>query len=240
MDTRFWGPSSWQLFHLIAFSSPSPQELLMNIKDVLPCKYCRASTTEFTSEMPVCRDAGRWLYDLHGMVNNKLREQAKSDPSVISPDPDPTFEEVKQKYERMRPTVVPGRDFLFAIAVNYPDHPDSEQMATQRMFWKRLSETYPFEDLRAIVSAYYQKHPPALNSRRTYMKWVYGLLAKLSKKVRAPIMSFNGYSQHVAYYKSGCEKPTYRGKTCRRVQGGGRTKTRDHKKTHRIAHRNLL
>ena len=52
MDTRFWGPSAWQLFHLIAFQNDS-KELMLMIKDVLPCKFCRESTRQFTHELPM-------------------------------------------------------------------------------------------------------------------------------------------------------------------------------------------
>lgn len=223
MDTRFFGPPGWQLLHLIAFRSPDPAEFLLGIKDVLPCKYCRASTTDFTAKMPVCKDPGRWLYDMHNMVNKKLRDQAKEDPAVIDPGENPTFEEVKARYDRMKLTAVPGRDFLFSIAVNYPDKPDSVQIAVQSIFWKRLANVYPFDELREIVRSY---PPPKLDSRKSYMKWTYGLLARLSKKVRVPIMSYNAYVQHVSQYKSGCGKKTYRGKTCRK--SGGR-RTRKHK-----------
>lgn len=232
-DTRYFGPSAWQLFHLIAFFSPHPQEFLLNIKDILPCKFCRESTTEFVGNMPVCENPARWLYDLHNMVNAKLRGQAKDDPAVIDPGPDPSFEEVKLRYEEMKPNAVPGRDFLFVVAANY----DPENKVIHETFWKRLAEVYPFEEFRAIVQRY---GPPNLNNRSSYMRWTYGLLAKLSKKARAPILTFNGYSQQVAFYKSGCEKKTYRGKTCRKLAGGGRTKTRDHKKTRRVVEKTLL
>lgn len=213
------------------------------IKDVLPCKYCRASTTEFTAKLGVPgKDAGKWLFELHNMVNHKLQTQAKDDPSVIDPGPDPRYEDVKRRFEEIyqkKPTAVPGRDYLFTIASNYGDvsDPGPEVKAIHRTFWKELAENYPFEELQSIVKA---AGEPDLRDRKSYMKWVYALLVKLSRKVHARIMSYNGYAQHVAYYKSGCEKKTYRGKTCRRLDGGGRTKNRDHKKTHRITHRNLL
>lgn len=241
-DTRYWGPSAWQLFHLIAFFSPNPQEYLLSIKDILPCKFCRASTTEFIGSMPVCKDPGRWLYDLHNMVNDKLRKQAKEDPSVINPGPNPSFEEVRARYEQIQPTAVPGRDFLFVVASNYGDAdvPAPDVQAIHKTFWKRMADVYPFEELRSVVSEYVSKNPPRVENRKVYVRWVYGLLAKLSKKVHVPILSFNGYLQHIAFYKSGCNKPTYRGKTCRKLAGGGRTKTRDHRKTYRISHRSLL
>lgn len=249
IDTRFWGPSAWQLFHLIAFYSPTPQDTLLDIKDILPCKFCRASTTEYTALMPIssCENPGRWLFDLHNKVNHKLRGQAKTDPMVVMPEPNPSFEEVKSRYERVyqaKPAAVPGRDFLMSVAVNYGDTTpvECDVQAIHKTFWIRMTQVYPFEELRAIVAKYMQSYPieKALQSRQTYSKWVYGLLKRLSSKVKSPIPTYAGYIQHVMYYKSGCQKKSYKGKTCRRLGGGRYTKNRDSKRTRRVSHRNLL
>lgn len=240
MDTRFWGPSAWQLFHLIAFRSDHPDDVLNVMKDVLPCKFCRESTTEFVKAHPLRGDPGKWLYDIHNMVNAKLRKQAKDDPSVIDPGPDPSFDEVKARYMRMKPTQVPGRDFLFSVAYNYPDDPEPIQMATQRVFMEHLTKAYPFERLRALFARYHRIHPPALESRSAYTHWMYGLLRVLSHAVKADLPSYRGYTHHVAYYKSGCNKTTYHGKTCRKLADGKRTKNRDHRKTQRITQQRLL
>lgn len=181
-----------------------------------------------------------WLYEIHNMVNDKLRNQAKTDPSVIDPGPDPSFDEVKARYTRMKPTQVPGRDFLFSIAYNYPDDPEPIQMASQRTFLKHLTEAYPFERLRAVFARYHRVHPPTLESRSSYTHWMYGLLRELSKTIRVDLPSYRGYTHHVAYYKSGCNKKTYHGKTCRNLAGGGRTKSRNHRTTQRITHQRLL
>lgn len=240
MDTRFWGPSGWQLFHLIAFRSDHPEELLLMMKDILPCRFCRESTTQFTRELPLKGDPGRWLFDLHNKVNHKLRTQAKDDPTVIDPGPDPSFAVIKQRYMTMKMTNVPGRDFLFAIAVNYPDEPEPEQMSTQRRFLQLLADVYPFQELRKVYDDYYQRHTPSLENRKAYMKWMYGLLSALSRKAGVRIPTYKGYVQHTMYYKSGCAKKTYKGKTCRKTAGGGLTKSRDHRKTRKIAHAVLL
>jgi len=247
MDTRFFGPSAWQLFHLIAFRSEHPDDVLNQMKDVLPCKFCRASTTEFVGDHPLHPsgsgtlrgDPGHWLYDIHNMVNHKLRSQCKDDPAVINPGPDPSFEEVKAHYMGLKPKAVPGADFLGSIAANYPDDPESEQMATQRTFLHALHHAYPFPELRKVYAAYITEHEPDLQSRKAYMKWMHGLLSALSKKVGRPIQSFKGWAHHLAYFKSGCSKKTYHGKTCRKT-AGGRTKDRDHRRTFRIVHRRLL
>jgi hypothetical protein len=239
MDTRFWGPSAWQLFHLVAFTSKHPDDVLNQMKDVLPCKYCRASTTEFVHKHPLRGDPGRWLYEIHNMVNDKLRTQCKEDPAVVDPGPDPAFEAVKAHYMSLKPNAVPGADFLGSIAANYPDDPEPEQMATQRTFLHALHHAYPFPELRVVYSDYITAQEPELRSRKAYMKWMYGLLRALSKKARVYIRSFKGWAHHLAYFKSGCSKKTYHGKTCRKT-AGGRTKDRDHRRTFRIVHGRLL
>jgi hypothetical protein len=240
MDTRFWGPSGWQLFHLVAFRSDHPDDVLNEMKDILPCRYCRESTTAFVKEHPLRGDPGKWLYELHNMVNAKLRKQAVDDPTVINPGPNPSFEDIKARYMAMKPTQVPGRDFLMSIAMNYPDVPEPEQMATQRTFLHNLAKVYPFRNLRQVFQRYLRQHEVVLTNQKAYLKWMYGLLKALSKEAGVAIRTYRGYVHHVAYYKSGCSKKTYHGKTCRTLAGGGRTKSRDHRKTQRIARASLL
>ena len=237
MDTRFFGPSAWQLFHLIAFKSEHPDDVLNDMKDVLPCKFCRGSTTEFVKKHPLRGDPGKWLYDIHNMVNDKLRTQCADDPTVVNPGEDPSFEEVKARYSKLKMTAVPGRDFLFSIATNYPTNPEPQDMSVQREFMRHLADAYPFAALRKV----FKRQPEvALGSRSAYMHWMYTLLKDLSKEVGVPIRTYRGYAHHIAYYKSGCSKKTYHGKTCRRTQGGGSTKDRDHRKTYRRSHIELL
>ena len=97
MDTRFWGPTGWDLFHRISFHSRNPHALLAHIAEILPCKFCRNSTHRFVKELPYNKDPERWLYEIHNKVNHKLRSQCLNDPKVTHPGPDPSFEEVKQK-----------------------------------------------------------------------------------------------------------------------------------------------
>jgi len=236
MDTRFWGPSGWELFHLIAFRSPHPDDVLNQMKDVLPCKYCRASTTQYVHDHPLrlagsdtSSGPGKWLYDIHNMVNNKLRTQCSSDPKVVDPGPDPAFEKVKAKYMAMKPTKVPGADFLMAVAYNFK--PDRAKMATQRTFMHALSKVFPFDEYRAAFAEYIKEHEVALSSQRAYLKWMHGLLTAMGD-----MPSYHAYVKRVAYYKSGCSKKNDRSSTCRKQRGGGR----DHRVTRRVVRRALL
>lgn len=240
-DTTWWGPSAWQLFHLVAFLSPNPQQTLLEMKEMLPCKFCRASTTEFVAKHPLKGDPAKWLYEIHNMVNNKLRTQCASNPEVADPGPDPSFEEVKKRYLAMKPTAVPGRDFLFAMASNYPDDPQPEDMARHREFLAHLSESYPFEKLQTTFKSYLEKHSPVpLEHKKEYLKWMYGLLKSLSKSAHAEILSYRGLSARANFFASGCDRKTYRGKTCRRTKTGFLTKHRDANRTRRIVLTGLL
>jgi hypothetical protein len=240
VDTQYWGPSAWQLFHLIAFRSARPEKLLSMIQEILPCKFCRASTAEYVKDHPLHKDPGKWLYEIHNMVNDKLRTQCKEDPLVINPGPDPAFEDVKRQYMSMKATDIPGRDFLFSVASNYPDKPEVSDIERQRLFIQTLVEVYPFEKLRKKFQKYLKERDIQLNNKKDYMKWMYGLLSTLSSAIPIELPSYKGYVQRVMYYTTGCEKKSYKGKTCRRVIGRGYTKDRDHKRTQKITRVSLL
>ena len=58
MDTRFWGPSGWRLLHLITFATSDIdndhlQLFFRNLPYVLPCKFCRASLTDYYAVDPI-------------------------------------------------------------------------------------------------------------------------------------------------------------------------------------------
>ena len=240
MDTRFWGPSGWQLFHLIAFRSPDPRDVLDDMKDILPCKYCRASTSEYVAKSPPRAPYGRWLYDIHNKVNAKLRDQCSEDPAVIDPGPDPVFEDIKSRYEAMTPNAVPGRDFLMSVAYNFPAIPKPRDMSRQREFLHHLADAYPFDELRTVFQSYIKETEPALSDQKSYTKWMYGLMKRMSATIRVPIKSYRGYMAHLAFYKSSCARKTYKGKTCRKTITGGYTKTRQPALTRRVVGRSLL
>jgi hypothetical protein len=240
-DTTWWGPSAWQLFHLISFLSANPQQTLLEMKEMLPCKFCRASTAEFIAKHPLKGDPAKWLYDIHNMVNNKLRTQCAENPEVQNPGPDPSFEEVKAKYLAMKPTAVPGRDFLFAMASNYPDDPEPEDMARHREFLAHLSESYPFDKLRTVFKKYLHSNSPVpLEHKKEYLKWMYGLLKSLSRAANSDILSFRGFMARANFFASGCDRKSYRGKTCRRTSKGFLTKHRDPNRTRRVVLTALL
>ena len=71
MDTKFWGPSGWKLIHLITFTYESSNkkavtEFFSLLPFILPCKFCRASLTEYMDADPLdikSRDSlSKWMW----------------------------------------------------------------------------------------------------------------------------------------------------------------------------------
>jgi hypothetical protein len=136
MDTRFWGPSGWRLLHITSFQAPElPTNHLIsffkNLPFVLPCKFCRASLTDYYAADPIPEDPAdyaRWLYRIHNRVNGKLRDQKLLD------TPDPAWDEIRGRYmEWVRAPCTKRRmvgwDFLFSVAYTTP----SNRVATAPM-----------------------------------------------------------------------------------------------------------
>lgn len=160
MDTRFWGPSSWDLFHRIAFHSKHP-EVLKHIAEVLPCKFCRNSTRRFVKENPYNpSNPGKWLYEIHNMVNHKLRVQSLTDKKVINPGPNPTFEEIEARYKNRSLNELVGQEFLLSVAVNFT--PTPKRIAIQKRFLNDLTKAYPLFD-KFYTTPDFKNYPEWMN-----------------------------------------------------------------------------
>jgi hypothetical protein len=123
MDTRFWGPSGWRLLHLVAASrNKDAKDFFELLPFVLPCKFCRASLTDYIQNDPIPSDSNdypHWIYRIHNRVNSKLKEQGL--PTAKAP----SFTQIKKKYDSLlkQPCTINnmvGWDFLFSIAYTHP------------------------------------------------------------------------------------------------------------------------
>jgi len=194
IDTRYWGPFGWDLFHRIAAHSEDPHDVLANIAEILPCKFCRNSTHRFVKELPYDkRNPEKWLYDIHNMVNHKLRSQCSKDHKVVNPGPNPSFEEVKSRFESNSLNELVGQEFLLSVAVNFKKTPRKTEI--QKRFLKNLVKAYPLFD------RFYKQNPPDF---KNYAEWMNGF-TKISITT-------------VESFQSKCK----RGRTCRKAHGGGR------------------
>lgn len=218
------------------------EQFFVAMKMVLPCRFCRESTTQYMEELPLrpaleSRETlTKWVYDLHNKVNAKLRGQCKEDPRVICPPPDPSIEKVHEVYQALVSSVVdapPGLDFLFCVAYNYANTATSETVQAYHQTFMNLVDLYPSEPLRRIYREYVDKHMvyPALKTRETFFRWWYSLAKKLCAATGMPIGTYRGTLQKYGRYKSGCN----RGKTCRNGK-----KIRNHAHTFKVTHDRLV
>ena len=107
MLTTVWGPSMWHFMHTMSFNypvTPTPDqkrhymEFILNLRNVLPCKYCRMNLTNNLATRPIrmcnmeSRDTfSRFVYDLHETVNRLLGKK-----SGLS------YCDVRERYEHFR------------------------------------------------------------------------------------------------------------------------------------------
>ena len=208
MDTRFWGPSGWRLLHLISFAAPNLEHRYLktffaNLPYVLPCKFCRASLTDYYMADPIPADASafaQWLVRIHNRVNGKLREQK------LMTTPNPEWSEIKQRYTAWMKAPcttrrMVGWDFLFSVAYTtpcksvgsapMPDAPSSNALTSPALrnrwntmtreerlpfletWWAALPHVLPFREWRDTWSKHIPIPPRLANGRKAITAWLY-------------------------------------------------------------------
>lgn len=208
MDTRFWGPSGWRLLHLVSFAAPSLnqtqlQTFLTHLPYVLPCKFCRASLTDYYAADPIPKDPKdmpQWMYRIHNRVNNKLREQKLLDAH------NPKYEEIETRYKEWMDAPctkrrMVGWDFLFSVAYTtpcpsvtttpMPDAPPHDSLTTPELrnrwnimtraerlpflshWWKTLPHILPFPEWRAAWQNNIRTSPSLQKGRKAITAWLY-------------------------------------------------------------------
>jgi hypothetical protein len=127
--------------HLVAAAyTPDQREhinvWLSTLPYILPCKFCRASLISYYEELPAdytsSKTLSKWLWRVHGKVNDKLRGQGQQIPR------DPPFAAVYNKYKKELTTsqlcdvddekVDNIWDFLFSILFQHPRTTKSSPM----------------------------------------------------------------------------------------------------------------
>ena len=217
MDTRFWGPSGWRLLHLIAASrKEDAREFFELLIFVLPCKFCRASLTDYIQADPIPKDPSDypyWMYRIHNRVNNKLKEQG------LPTEKAPSFLQVKKRYDSLlnQPCTIGtmvGWDFLFSIAYTHPcdsvkssplaDAPESSTISDPvlRNRWNVMTkeERLPYLEnfwTKALPNALPFKewkdawnkcktHPPLSKDRKDMTDWLYSTEKCICKILSQP------------------------------------------------------
>ena len=107
MLTSVWGPSAWHLLHTMSFNYPVEptqeqkhhyRNFVLDLKNVLPCKYCRINLKTNLKELPLTMDCmksrdtfSRYIYNLHELINRKLNKKSNL-----------KYCDVRERYEHFR------------------------------------------------------------------------------------------------------------------------------------------
>ena len=250
MDTRFWGPSGWKLLHLITFSKELPNdgvlyEFFRLLPFVLPCKFCRASLSDYYAVDPVPRKGSafkHWLYRIHNRVNGKLREQH------LLKEKDPEWSAIQVQYKAIidcSEQQFVGWDFLYSVVHTtpgphtptspMPSAPPLEVLTTPELrnrwntmsrgeriplltrWWDLLPHVLPYKSWRSVWGS--AKKQPALTMRkRAITAWLFSVEQHLCKTLNTATKhtSLSGVCCELRTFASGCaSKKTRKMKTCR-------------------------
>lgn len=228
MDTRFWGPPGWKLLHSVSSGYPEspPSQLrdtyriwFQTLPEVLPCIYCRRSLSQYYRDLPAtgcqafdgCKNLSTWLYHIHNKVNDKLRQQGLNDKD------DPSLKKILKRYcGKEGDKCLQGWDFLYAIALNYPEHQSlvtKQQEQNYYLFFSYLPKVMPHSEMSRKMARYAQEYPIRhfLKNRIDLSKWLYGL----EKSVSGDCCCYSQRCREVEQFRAGCkgkgdEKPTCR------------------------------
>lgn len=107
MITPSWGPAAWHFIHMMSFNYPVEptsenkkhyRDFVYNLRNVLPCKYCRINLTNNLKQKPLlmCHMKSRatfskYIYELHELVNKMLGKKSRL-----------SYCDVRERYEHFR------------------------------------------------------------------------------------------------------------------------------------------
>lgn len=92
MLTTVWGPPMWHVLHTISFNYPTNptakekrdyRKFIINLKNILPCKYCRENLKKNFKKLPLTdkdlkdrNSFSRWVFKLHELINTMLGKKS--------------------------------------------------------------------------------------------------------------------------------------------------------------------
>ena len=140
MLTAVWGPSMWHFLHIMSFNYPVEptaknkrdyRAFILNLRNTLPCKYCRDNLTQNLINRPLTvadmasRDTfSRYVYQLHEAVNTLLGKK-----SGLS------YCDVRERYEHFRSRCTEDDPALFPVAKTPPG--ETEKGCTEPLYGKK-------------------------------------------------------------------------------------------------------
>jgi hypothetical protein len=239
MDTRYWGSSGWRLLHAVAFKGPTLNPTKLHsffelLPYTLPCKFCRASLTDYYAADPIPKDPNdyaHWLYRIHNRVNGKLREQK------LLNTPNPAWTDIQKRYETWlkspctKGTMI-GWDFLYSVAYTtpcadvkstpLPDAPPNintlamknrwnvmtmeERLPKLKIWWNTLPYVLPYESWQKAWLKVVPEVPHLSCGRKQVTEWLYRAEKAMCQELNANQShdSFTRLCSELSTFSSGC------------------------------------
>jgi hypothetical protein len=120
MLVTIWGPAMWHYLHTMSFNYPVEptsenkkhyRDFVLNLKNVLPCKYCRINLANNFKKKPLqmCDMANRetfsrYIYELHETINRMLGKKSHL-----------TYCDVRERYEHFRSRCTEEKPKIFTF-----------------------------------------------------------------------------------------------------------------------------
>jgi len=156
MLTTVFGPPMWTFLHIMSFNYPvNPTEenkkhyrdFVYNLRNVLPCKYCRINLTNNLKKKPLsmCHMKSRatfskYIYELHELVNKMLGKKSHL-----------TYSDVRERYEHFRSRCTEEKPKIFTFKLN-KTRKNKEKGCTEPLYGKKskcIINIVPQEDKTA-------------------------------------------------------------------------------------------
>jgi hypothetical protein len=142
MLTTIWGPSMWHFLHTMSFNypvNPSKEDkinyrsFIINLKNVLPCKYCRQNLKTNLKANPLMmsdmesRDTfSRFIYKLHETVNKLLGKKSGL-----------TYCDVRERYEHFRSRCTDEKPKILRLTKKQMTKKKKEKGCTEPLYGKK-------------------------------------------------------------------------------------------------------
>lgn len=141
MMTKIWGAAAWHFLHTISFNYPVKptkeqkihyRNFVLNLKNVLPCKYCRINLSNNFKKKPLqmchmeSRETfSRYIYELHETVNKMLGKKSHL-----------TYCDVRDRYENFRSRCSEEKPMVFTFK-NTTTRKKREKGCTEPLYGKK-------------------------------------------------------------------------------------------------------
>ena len=147
MLTSVWGPAMWHYLHTMSFNypvEPSQQDknhykdFVINLKNVLPCKYCRINLANNFKQKPLkmCHmknreTFSRYIYELHEVINKMLHKKSNL-----------TYCDIRERYEHFRSRCTEEKPKVFTFKrtntnTNTNTRKNKEKGCTEPLYGKK-------------------------------------------------------------------------------------------------------